>query len=100
MIWPTPPPRCPCGQIRKHRASYRRDGWVLATIVFPMLLVEFESIFVVALHCRVLAFFPKQTVARRKHLDIGAHETAKGVFGRPDDRFAAHVEAGVDQHRT
>jgi hypothetical protein len=36
---------------------------------------------------------------RRRRRDLGAHEAAEGVLGRADDRLAAHVEAGVDQHR-
>ena len=41
----------------------------------------------------------QKAVADDQHLDLGAHEAAERVLRRADDRLAAHVEAGIDQHR-
>ena len=37
-------------------------------------------------------------VLQHEHVHLGAHEATQRVLGRADDRLAAHVEAGVDQH--
>src|SRR4051812_45380959 len=62
-------------------------------------LIELEGVFVVLLQRRVLSFLPQKAVADRERLDLRAHEAAERVLGRADDRLAAHVEAGVDDHR-
>src|SRR5688500_10124133 len=61
--------------------------------------VELEGILVVDLQRRILRLLGEQAVADGERLDVAAHEAAEGVFGRAHDRFAANVEAGVDQHR-
>src|SRR5262245_30253251 len=61
--------------------------------------VELELVLVVLRQRRVLALLAQEAVAHREALDLGAHEAAERVLGRADDRLAAHVEAGVDDHR-
>src|SRR6185295_17324655 len=60
--------------------------------------VELELVLVALLQRRVLVLFPQEAVADGEPLDPGAHEAAERVLGRADDRLAAHVEAGVDDH--
>src|SRR6185312_4833058 len=62
-------------------------------------LIELKRILVIALQRWILPLFAQQAVADGEHLDVSSHEAAEGVLGRRDDRLAAHVEAGVDQHR-
>src|SRR3954463_14798248 len=64
-----------------------------------MRLVELEGVLVVELEGGILVFLLEEAVADHQHLDLAAHEAAEGVLGRADDRFAAHVEGGVHDHR-
>src|SRR6187399_2619850 len=62
-------------------------------------LVELEGVLVVELERGVLVFLAQEAVADHQNLDLAAHEAAEGILRRADDRLAAHVERGVDQHR-
>src|SRR5262249_12715684 len=62
------------------------------------LSIRLELVLVVDPQCRVLLLFPEIAVADGKNLDVGTHESAKCILGRPDHGLAAHVEAGIDQH--
>src|SRR2546421_1251382 len=62
-------------------------------------LIQLEFVLIVLLECGVLRFLAQETVAHRERLDLGAHEAAERVLRAADDRLAAHVEAGVDDHR-
>src|SRR5437879_5552256 len=62
-------------------------------------LIQLEFVLIVLLERRVLRFLAQETVADRERLDLGAHEAAERVLRAADDRLAAHVEAGVDDHR-
>src|ERR1700730_11723427 len=44
-----------------------------------------------------LIIFRQQKIAQYKIIHRGAHETAVGVGGRADNRFAAHVERSIDE---
>jgi len=35
----------------------------------------------------------QEAILDGQHLDAGAHEASEGVFGRADDRLAAHMAA-------
>src|SRR5207237_4335515 len=63
-------------------------------------LIKFKSVLVVLLQRGILPVLHQEAIAHREGLDLGAHEAAEGVFRAADDRLAAHVEAGVDDHRT
>src|SRR5438034_5734158 len=62
-------------------------------------LIQLEFVLIVLLECRVLRFLAQEAIAHRERLDLGAHEAAERVLRAADDRLAAHVEAGVDDHR-
>src|SRR5689334_4374751 len=38
----------------------------------------------------------KHEVFQHQHIHFGAHETAIGIFRCADDRFAPHIERGID----
>src|SRR6185295_16488685 len=78
-------------------ASVARTRSTLGSSFFTS--VELELVLVALLQSRVLVFLPQEAVADRQALDLGAHEAAERVLGRADDRLAAHVEAGVHDHR-
>ena len=61
--------------------------------------IEFERVLVVELQRRVLLLLLQHAVADDEGFDIAAHEAAEGVFRGAHDGLAAHVEAGVNQHR-
>src|ERR1700730_13438880 len=52
---------------------------------------------VIALEAGILIGLLQHAVTNDKHVELVAHEAAEGVFRRAYDRFAANVEAGVDQ---
>src|SRR5437762_13778547 len=62
-------------------------------------LIQLEFVLIVLLECRVLRFLAQEAIAHRERLDLGAHEAAEHVFRAAEDRLAAHVEAGVEDHR-
>lgn len=47
----------------------------------------------------ILVFFSEEAIADRQGFNLGSHEAAEGVFRCADDRFAADIEAGIDDHR-
>src|SRR5215813_12377387 len=69
---------------------------VASRVRVPPRSVRGEGGFVVLREPRVLFLLAEIAVARREHVDLAAHETPKGIFGRADDRFAPDVEARVD----
>src|SRR5579863_5138231 len=62
--------------------------------------IGFETILVFAAQGRILILFAQHAVAGDQHFDVGTHEAAEGIFRRAHDRFAADVEARIDQYRT
>src|SRR5688500_19477938 len=48
---------------------------------------------------RRLAILVENAVLEHQNVHFRPHETTIRVFRRADDRLAAHVERGVDQHR-
>src|SRR6185503_5496217 len=78
-------------------ASVARTSSTLAKSFF--MSVELELVLVVQLQPGILALLLQEAVADREALDLGSHEAAERVLGRADDRLAAHVEAGVHDHR-
>src|SRR3954454_10948921 len=62
-------------------------------------LIQLELVLIVLFQRGVLRFLAEKTVADGQRLDLGAHEAAEGVLRAADDGLAAHVEAGVDDHR-
>ena len=54
---------------------------------------------IVAHQVSILLRLAQDTVSNREKIDLRSHEAAEGVFRRADDRLAAHIEAGVDEHR-
>src|SRR5215469_14980311 len=62
-------------------------------------LIQFKCRAIIALERGVLFRFLQHTIANDQNVQLVAHEAAKGIFRRADDRLAAHVEAGIDQHR-
>src|ERR1700738_3961938 len=63
-------------------------------------LIRFESGTVILLEIKILLGLAQHAVADYEHIQLVAHEAAESVFRCADDRLTAHVEAGVDQHRT
>ena len=57
--------------------------------------IESESVLKSILH-----FLPEKAVAHGKRLDLGTHEATERVLRSAHDRLPAHIEAGVDDHRT
>jgi len=56
--------------------------------------------FPVGLLCKQRLFsFIKHAGFQDQKIHLGPHEAAIAVFRRTNDRFAAHVEAGVHYHR-
>src|SRR5262245_57577824 len=78
----------------------RQAAGISSRAYWIALLIELELILVVELQRFGLPRLLEVAVADRERVDLRAHEAAEGVLGRADDRFAAHVEAGVDDHRT
>src|SRR5262245_50905362 len=76
---------------RTTRRAARRPGCAAS--------VKLEGFLVVELELRVLPILAQEAVADGEALDFRSHEAAEGVARRAHDRLAAHVEAGVDQHR-
>ena len=62
-------------------------------------LIQFKCRAIIALERWVLFRFLHHTIANDQNIKLVAHEAAKGIFRRADARFAAQVEAGIDQHR-
>ena len=48
----------------------------------------------------VLVLFLQITIADHEYVDLTAHETPKRILWPANNRLPAHVETGVDQHRT
>src|SRR5688572_8513581 len=46
---------------------------------------------------RLLVEFVEYVVAQHESVDLRAHEAPIGVLGCTDNRFATHIERGVDQ---
>ncbi len=49
---------------------------------------------------RFLLFLEQDVSSENQYIHVGHREAAEGIFGRADNWFTAHVEAGVDQNRT
>src|SRR5262245_43079772 len=62
--------------------------------------VGLEGAFVVALQAGVLVAVGQVEAAGGEHVELRPHEAAEGVLRSIDDRLAANIEAGVDQHGT
>ena len=69
-------------------------------LVESIKLKLFEVCFTIRCVCLPrLLLLPQDMPAEDEHVHIGHHKTAIRIFGRAYDWLAAHVEAGVDQHR-
>src|SRR4051812_14376635 len=81
-------------------ASPRPAATRRAPAMTAAFLIQLELVLIVLLERGVLHFLAQEAVADGERLDLGAHEAAERVLRAADDRLAAHVEAGVDDHRT
>src|SRR6266478_2918916 len=62
-------------------------------------LVQIESTLVVQFETGILLFLLQDTIADNQRFNLRPHETTKSVAGCTNDRFAANVETGIDDHR-
>ena len=61
-------------------------------------LIGLEIVLVIAAQRRKLILLAQEAIADDKDVEVSAHETAKSIIRRADDRLAAHIEARVHQH--
>src|SRR5712691_7328810 len=61
--------------------------------------IRCEGVLVVDTQRGKLLVLAKYTVSDGEHVELRPHEASEGIFRRANDRFAAHVETGVHQHR-
>src|SRR5258705_6406256 len=66
----------------------------------PAASIQLKLVLVNDLEFRILGFLSKHRIPDDEQVEVRSHETSERVLGRADDRLAAHVEAGVDHHRT
>src|SRR5215813_9401380 len=58
-----------------------------------------EGIFIIDTQRGKLLVLAEDTISDGKHVELCPHEASEGIFRRANDRFAAHVETGVHEHR-
>src|SRR5258706_2019735 len=94
---PAAGPPLPKVRLAPPRSVFLPSTWRPAALGLSS--VRVEGILIVELERRILPRLVEEAVADDERLDLGTHEAAERVLGRADDRLAAHVEAGVDEHR-
>ncbi len=75
---------------------------VLSRLISSRITVLIQLKFLEPVHVfiqRFLDLFLEQEIAEQQIIHVGSHEAEVGVFRRADDRFATHIERGVDDHR-
>src|SRR6058998_875961 len=65
----------------------------------PSSSVGLEGRLVIALEGGILAFLAQVAISGGESIELASHEAAKRVLRRAYDGFAAHVEAGIHEHR-
>src|SRR5262245_55612139 len=63
-------------------------------------LIELKRTLIVALQAGILVALDQVEVAHRERIELGPHEAAESILRSVDDRLAANIEAGIDQHGT